>query len=277
MNNCLEVLKHFNDYSNIDYRNMPYIGAMIKENYINGYEDSTIRAKGYITRAELTSILDNMVGDIFSSGKYSDRIIKGNLVINGEGISLQNVKVEGNIFIMDGTRDNKPLLNNVETSKGIISKVGNIEINDPNESKTLSNISPIGDKTPPVFAKITYTTTCWTNDDITATIRFDNSKTKVVNNSGRKSYIFEDNGEFVFNCEDEEGNNFDFKAKVDNIDKTKPKITIQTESILGGKKISVLIEDDEESPFDGVYYLKGNFSSSYTALRGEYAPNNTFE
>lgn len=276
-NNSHKFLESFKDYTNIEYKNIPYIGVMVKEKYINGYGDSTIRAKGYITRAELTCLLDNMVGDIYSSGKFSNKTINGNLVINGENVELTNIEVRGSIFILEGAKDNIPILKDVEASKGIVSRVGTVR-NDITVTRTetiAETESRKEEDAEPIFARITYSETDWTNQDVTATIRFDNSKVKVTNNSGKKTYRFTKNGEFTFECEDEYGNEFKFKAKVDNIVTKNPQINVQVDGRPDSATVTV-VATNGEVPIDSLYYIKGNYTAPYTVRYGNRF-NDTFE
>ena len=112
------------------------------------------------------------------------------------------------------------------------------------------------DKKPPV-ATILYNT----NEDqsVTATITFDEEGVKVTNNSGRTTYTFTENGEFVFEFEDAVGNQGTAIAKVTSIgekpnppteeDTTPPEITFNytTTTATVGTPIGATITTNEDA------------------------------
>ena len=61
------------------------------------------------------------------------------------------------------------------------------------------------DKVSPT-ATITYDKNELTNEDVTATITFDKEDVVITNNEGKNTYIFTENGEFVFEYQDKAGN-----------------------------------------------------------------------
>lgn len=74
---------------------------------------------------------------------------------------------------------------------------------------------------PPV-PTIIYSKTEQTNENVTATIFFNKEGVKILNNDGKNTYDFTQNGEFTFEYEDENGNIGKATAKVENIDKEIP-------------------------------------------------------
>lgn len=82
----------------------------------------------------------------------------------------------------------------------------------------------------PPIPTITYSKTEQTNEDVTATISFNKEGVTILNNEGKNTYDFTQNGEFTFEYEDENGNKGNAKAIVNNIDKEIPvgKVTYKT-------------------------------------------------
>lgn len=79
----------------------------------------------------------------------------------------------------------------------------------------------------PIRAQITYTTQKPTNQNVIATITFNKPNVTITNNDGKNTYTFTQNGTFTFTYRDEAGNTGSLEAKVQNIDKTPIKSTIE--------------------------------------------------
>ena len=263
----------FKDYSKISGVNYPYVAALINENYISGYEDNTLKPKSFITRAELIALIDKIVEEVYTFGEFEDKFIDGNVVINGEDVSIGNVNINGYIFIMDGARNNSPSLKNIDTTKGIVSRIGDVFVTGIEQEKVLEEKEIIE----PVFMRVKYSEDDWTNDDVEVTITFSKKDYEVINNSGKDKYTFEKNGEFVFIAKNSDGNITEFKAKVNNIDKIKPEFDVSVDTLADKATITIAIKDDELSPIDGAFFLKGANSGRTTVNRGKEIINNVFE
>ncbi|XEC94553.1 GDSL-type esterase/lipase family protein [Paenibacillus tarimensis] len=74
-------------------------------------------------------------------------------------------------------------------------------------------------------AKVEYSTTAMTNQDVIATIE-PNEQVTITNNNGASSYTFSQNGSFTFEFMDRAGNAGTVIASVNNIDKTAPTLDI---------------------------------------------------
>ncbi len=108
-------------------------------------------------------------------------------------------------------------------------------------------------------ATITYNKTELTNQDVTATISFDKSNVKVLNNNGLNTYTFQENGEFTFEYRDAAGNTGSAKAVVNWIDKVAPNVRIEyniTEKT-NQNVIATLISDKN-------IIITNNISNTYT-------------
>lgn len=272
--NSAELLaSKFNDYHLIDGENHAYVAALVSEGYISGYGDNTLKPKALITRAELIAIIDKIVEELYSSGEVEDKLIIGNVVINGENVSLNNVNIMGNVFVMDGAREGVTVLKNIDCTKGIISRVENVLIEGNDKENSLKDKETIE----PVFINAKYSEEDWTNEDVVATISFNDKDYKVINNSGSKKYTFEQNGEFIFLAKDDNANIVEFKAKVSNIDKISPKLITEVETQTDKATINVTVEDDGLSQIEGIYYMKGINTSSRVAKYGDEVENNVLE
>ena len=74
-------------------------------------------------------------------------------------------------------------------------------------------------------ATFTYDITDPTNQDVTVTVTFDRENVTILNNDGKNTYTFEENGEFTFQFRGPYGNEGTATARVDWICKTLPNAT----------------------------------------------------
>lgn len=86
----------------------------------------------------------------------------------------------------------------------------------------------------------------WTNEDVIATLDI-GPDSKVTNNEGSNTYVFEKNGEFTFEYQ-RRGQAFKIKAKVSNIDKEPPIITgVENGKIYINKAIPSITDENISS------------------------------
>ena len=93
----------------VDYNDLDEVSPWAKQvisnfaykKYISGYKDKTIRPKNYITRAEVVKIINNVI-DIY--GKYGTFTgdLRGDLLVHGNSIKLNNLTLDGNLIICEG-------------------------------------------------------------------------------------------------------------------------------------------------------------------------------
>lgn len=269
-------LSKFSDASKIKQEYAPYIAGMVKEEYING-NNGKLNPKDEITRAEIVAVLDNIIEEICTNGRISNKRINGNLILNGENISLSNVQVDGYIYALDGAKNGNIVFNNVYATKGVISKKNNIiSYNDgTKKNDNLSNIEEERKSSKIQFVTITYSETGWTNEAVTATLKFQDKSMKVINNSGKNKYKFKENGEFTFICMDEDGNEYRYTAKVNNIAKKDLKIQLDIKDNTSSAEITVKVLKNE-APIKSMYYMAGSHSLEETLTLGTIIENNIF-
>ncbi len=127
----LSEIKSFKDYSNISKWSMPYIDALIKESYLSGYPDKTIRATKHITRAEVINLLDGPVGKLVNkSGNYGsekNQVVDGNMTISQDNVNLKNMTINGDLIIAKGVQKGEILLENVTVKGRILMNGGSQE------------------------------------------------------------------------------------------------------------------------------------------------------
>ncbi len=133
-----------------------------------------------------------------------------------------------------------------------------------NTGKATAKVNWI-DKVAPV-ATITYSAEYKTNQDIVATISFNEKDVTITNNGGKNTYTFTNNGTFTFNFTDKAGNVGTATAVVENIDKTLPKATIIYDiNKLTNQNVIATITFDKEN----VTITNNNGSDTYTFIEND--------
>lgn len=139
------------------------------------------------------------------------------------------------------------------------------------------------DKNKPEFVSEVRTTNTWTNEDVIVTITATDDLSSVTYTGG-DSYKFTENGSHTFIFTDEAGNECSYTTKVENIDKSAPKVnvsyTVDGESYdhkYTNKDITVKVDFDDLSPVtitnNGgidkyIFTSNGEFTFEYTDEAG---------
>ena len=123
-----------------------------------------------------------------------------------------------------------------------------------NTAEITASVAWIDKKAP--TAEVEYDITGPTNKDVTATLINESETISVTNNEGSKSHTFTENGEFVFEIQDEAGNTAEITALVNWIDKTPPVVEIRYEIV--DDRIVATVASGEE-----ITILNNNGLSSY--------------
>ena len=98
---------NFTDEGSIAGSALPYVRGMKANRYINGYPDGSFGPKSVLTRAEVVTVLDNVIKGFYNTyatyGTSSRNTpIDGNVVISSPDVSLINYDVRGNVYITPG-------------------------------------------------------------------------------------------------------------------------------------------------------------------------------
>ena len=102
--NSEQIVPNFSDYSDVSKWAQASINTFIEKKYINGYSDNTIRPKGNITRAEVVTIISNIVDHYVSYGELRGNIY-GNVLVRGGKVKLNYVTIHGNLIVTEGASD----------------------------------------------------------------------------------------------------------------------------------------------------------------------------
>ncbi|MNW44272.1 Cellulosome-anchoring protein precursor [compost metagenome] len=119
-------LEQFSDTTDIAEWSKPAVSALLSQGIIKGYPDGSYRPKGSITRAESVIALARALqaypaNETFkNAGTYGPatgtETIKGNVVINTSGVTLQNLIIEGNLTLAAGIGEGDVLLQNIKVA-----------------------------------------------------------------------------------------------------------------------------------------------------------------
>ena len=147
------VLNQFSDRNDIDTWAIAGIAGMVAEDYVNGYEDGTIRPKNFITRQELAQLFHNMFKTYISEeGDYSEVAAEGSVIVRSKDVTLHDVTINGDLVLADGIGEGDFRLTNVTVKGKIIARGGEgtvyftnvsadgrVIINDPNGTVNFHN------------------------------------------------------------------------------------------------------------------------------------------
>ena len=92
--------------------------------YISGDTDGNFNPKSEITRAEVVTILSNLCTAFYSNpGEYSGDV-DGNVFISAADITLKDMKIAGDLYIMEGVGEGDVHLENVEVLGRVFARGG---------------------------------------------------------------------------------------------------------------------------------------------------------
>jgi|LSQX01.1.fsa_nt_gb hypothetical protein len=100
----------FNDSHEIADWSREYVNAAVAGGYLSGYPDGTFNPARIITRAETVALLGKAVGLLFNQpGTYGPEegreTVSGNVTVNVSDVTLQNLVIEGDLFLTAGIGD----------------------------------------------------------------------------------------------------------------------------------------------------------------------------
>ena len=105
--------KKFSDSAQIGTWAVSAINGMSEKGYISGFDDGNFYPARTITRAEMVTILGRAVANYYNRAGVYTADNKGMTVIAAPGVALQNMTVNGDLFIAAGAYQSDVILNNV--------------------------------------------------------------------------------------------------------------------------------------------------------------------
>lgn len=123
----LSILDQFKDKNKIQDWAKAGVAAVVESGYVKG-SDGMVNPAANITRAEFATIMSRMIGGYFVTSSVftypEGTVIKENMVIRSESMTLKNIVSPGIIIIGDGVDGGEITLENV-TSTGMVLIRGN--------------------------------------------------------------------------------------------------------------------------------------------------------
>ena len=107
--------KTFTDVNGISDWAKGEVYAFVNAGYIQG-SNGKLNPGGLITRAEFAQTLDNILKQYISKAGVITEVLGGNIMINAPGVTLKNLKVNGDLIIGDGVGDGEVILDSVEVT-----------------------------------------------------------------------------------------------------------------------------------------------------------------
>ena len=123
--NDVTYLDKFSDKAEVSDYATGSICAFLGRGYLNGYDDNTLKPKGYITREEFAQIMYN----IFAAYERRDGAItlgdcEGEVILSGDNVHLSETNVHGDLIIGDGVGNTNVILENVIVDGRIVFRGG---------------------------------------------------------------------------------------------------------------------------------------------------------
>ncbi|MGI6685686.1 MAG: S-layer homology domain-containing protein [Bacillota bacterium] len=132
---CLKAdsqgVSDFADRNLIPLWSKDMVGAVTVAGYMGGYPDKTFQPTRSITRAESVVTLDRVVGELYNeAGIFGSETevttVQGNLTISKPDVTLQNIEVEGNLYLAEGIGDGTVTLKDVTVNGVTIVRGGGV-------------------------------------------------------------------------------------------------------------------------------------------------------
>lgn len=120
---------HYLDADQVSSYAQPYLAEMSARGYITDSSDGYFRPTEPITRAEIVTILDNMIEALVQTSDPYSQDVEGNLMVNAaEGAVLQDMAVSGDLIVAPGV-SGPVTLENV-TVQGAVRNFSGAEVTD---------------------------------------------------------------------------------------------------------------------------------------------------
>jgi len=117
--------KTFKDSAKVGNWASEFVSALSEKGYIKGRGDNSFDPGALITRAEAFTILSNILKEIIQTkSTIKDKTINGSLLINTPGVTLEDIKITGDLILSQGIGDGEVILDNVTVTGRTLVKGG---------------------------------------------------------------------------------------------------------------------------------------------------------
>jgi beta-glucanase (GH16 family) len=104
----------YKDLAALDAGTAEAIRILAQGGYIQGYPNGTFKPEQTMTRAELIVLLDRLVSLLARTpGDLAGGTVKGNVVVNADGVVLKDTVIEGSLYLAPGIGDGDATLRGV--------------------------------------------------------------------------------------------------------------------------------------------------------------------
>ena len=115
---------NFTDENSIDSWALPYVRGMKAKGYITGYTDGSFSPRDVLTRAEVVTILNNIIKEFINiSSTYGTSTrtttVVGNVVISEQDVTLLNYDIIGDLYIAQGVDRGDVTLNGTSVTGNV--------------------------------------------------------------------------------------------------------------------------------------------------------------
>lgn len=117
------ITKTFNDANQIADWAKGEVFAFVNAGYIQG-ANGKLNPKNLISRAEFAQIFDNILKQYINTAGEVTQVATGNVMINAPGVTLKNLKVNGDLIIGDGVGDGEATLDSVTVTGRLVIRGG---------------------------------------------------------------------------------------------------------------------------------------------------------
>ncbi|MDF2819869.1 MAG: beta-propeller protein methanol dehydrogenase [Clostridiales bacterium] len=118
-------LAQFSDSPEVSSWAFEAIKSMVSKKYITGNQGKLLPTSN-ITRAEVVTILDNIIKAMYSEkGEYTTSV-DGTAIISAKGVTLRDLRIKGDLIITEGVADGEITLDNVKVEGNTIVRGGGV-------------------------------------------------------------------------------------------------------------------------------------------------------
>jgi uncharacterized repeat protein (TIGR02543 family) len=114
----------FADYERIPDWSKEAISALVERRYVQGRPDNTFAPTDNMDRAEAVKMIDNIVAELINVEGVYNKNVSGSLVVSTADVTLEDMKIKGDLFLTQGIEEGDVTLNNVEIDGRVVVRGG---------------------------------------------------------------------------------------------------------------------------------------------------------
>lgn len=138
-----EMTASFTDETLISDWAVQSIQALTQSNYLKGNPDGSFKPQGTLTRAELVTMFNNISEHMITQPGVYTESMSGNVLINTKGITLKNMTIDGDLYLVQGIESEAVTLENVEVKGTVYINGGSVTMSGTFEEVKLASGLPI--------------------------------------------------------------------------------------------------------------------------------------